>query len=216
MMMLAKILDTFKKSSRINFAALLFALLSSSSFAQVFPFDLWHDGKLVLESGDTIKGSIKYDLNDLLQIKYSGRLESFTARKVVFFEIFDQSYKRYRDFYSLPFSSTGGYKTPVFFEILTEGKITVLSREKIEYRTYSSPMFYYGGYSSRLVLVNIYFLLRENGNIEQFSGKRSDWYNLMGNRENDVHEYAKENRLDLDRKYDLKRVIDYYNSGFSK
>lgn len=213
---MARVYDDFLKLSRANFTMVVLVLLSGHSFAQVFPFDLWHDGKLVLESGDTIKGSIKYDLQDLLQVKHSGKLESFTARKVVFFEIFDQSYKRYRNFYSLPFSPTGGYKTPVFFEVLTEGKITVLTREKIEYRTYSSPFFYYGGYSSRLVLVNQYYLLKENGNIELFTGKRNDWYDLMGNRENDVHEYARENRLDMDKKYDLKRVIDYYNSGFNK
>jgi len=208
--------DDFLKLGRATSIILVFLSLSTSSLAQVFPFDLWHDGKLVLESGDTIKGTIKYDLQDLLQVKHNGRLESFSARKVVFFEIFDQSYKRYRTFYSLPFSPTGGYKTPIFFEVLTEGKITVLTREKIEYRSYSSPFFYSGGYSSRLVLVNMYFLLKENGTIEQFSGKRSDWYDLMGNRQNEVHDYAKENHLDMDRKYDLKRVIDYYNSGFTK
>lgn len=82
---------------------------------QKFPFDLWHDGKLVLDTGDTLRGNIKYDLQDLLQVRHANRLESFSARKVLFFEIFDQYYKRYRQFYSLPYSSTGGYKTPVFF-----------------------------------------------------------------------------------------------------
>jgi hypothetical protein len=193
---------------------LIIPFVSIDTFAQVFPFDLWHDGKVVLETGDTIRGSVKYDLQDLLQVKHESRLESFTARKVIFFEIFDQTYKRYRNFYSLPYSPTGGYKTPVFFEALTEGKITVLSREKVEYRTYSSPFFYYGGYSSRLVLINIYYLLKENGTIVEFSGRRNDWYDLMGARENDVHDYVKENRLDFDRKYDLKQIIDYYNSSF--
>jgi len=189
------------------------SLLSVSSFAQVFPFDLWHDGKIVLESGDTLKGAIKYDLQDLLQLKHLGKMESYSARKVVFFEIFDEYYKRYRHFYSLPYSPTGGYKSPIFFESLCEGKITVLAREKIEYRTYSSP-YGYGTYTSRMVLVNIFYLLKENGNIEEFSGRRHDWYDLMASKENDVHEYVKENRLDFDRKYDIKRIVDYYNSFF--
>jgi hypothetical protein len=211
---MAKSCDGFLKLSGAGLATLLFVFLSAGLHAQVFPFDLWHDGKMVLETGDTIRGSIKYDLQDVLQVKHDGRLESFTARKVVFFEIFDQTYRRFRNFYSLPFSPSGGYKTPIFFEVLTEGKITVLSREKIEYRTYSSPFFYYGGYSSRLVLVNIYYLLKENGLIEQFAAKRNDWYDLMGSRQNEMHDYIKENHLDLDRKYDIKRVIDYYNSTF--
>ena len=191
-------------------------LISTCSFAQTFPFDLWHDGKVILDSGDTIKGTIKYNLQDLLQVRHQNQMESFSARKVLLFEIFDQGYKRYRTFYSLPYSPSGGYKSPVFFEVLTEGKITVLTREKIEYRTYSYSPFMYGGYSTRMVLVNIYFLLKDNGNIEDFSGKRNDWFDLMGNRADEIHDYAKENKLDFDRKYDLKRIIDYYNSLFSK
>jgi hypothetical protein len=130
------------------------------------------------------------------------------------FDFFDQGYKRYRTFYSLPYSTNGSYKSPVFFEVLTEGKITALSREKVEYRTYGYSPFMYGSYNTRKVLVNTYFLLRENGNIQDFSGKRSDWLNLMGNQSDDVLDYAKENKLDFDRKYDLKRIIDYYNSLF--
>jgi hypothetical protein len=91
-----------------------------------------------------------------------------------------------------------------------------LAREKLEYRTYSSPFNYYGGYSTRLVLVYKYFLLRDNGNIEDFSGKKSDWIDMMGERADDVSKYAKQNKLDFDEKYDLTRIIDYYNSFFVK
>jgi hypothetical protein len=194
---------------------LFFILVATPSFAQTFPFDQWHDGKVVLDSGDTITGSIKYDLQDLLQVRHQNKMESFSARKVLLFEFFDQGYKRYRTFYSLPYSANGGYKSPVFFEVLTEGKITVLSREKIEYRTYGYSPFMYGSYNTRKVMVNIYYLLRENGNIQDFSGKRNDWLDMMGSRADDVHEYAKDNKLDFDRKYDLKRIIDYYNSFYA-
>ncbi len=198
-----------------QFIFLLLTALPSLSFAQTFPFDVWHDGKVVLDGGDTIRGSIKYDLQDLLQVRHQNRMESFSARKVLLFEIFDQGYKRYRTFYSLPYSSNGGYKSPIFFEVLTEGKITVLSREKVEYRTSGYSPFMYGSYYSRKVLVNTYFLLKENGNIEDFSGKRSDWLDLMGKRADEVHDFAKDSRLDFDKKYDLKRIIDYYNSFFN-
>jgi hypothetical protein len=194
--------------------AIVCAIATLSASAQVMPFDLWHDGKVVLDNGDTIRGSIKYSLQDLLQVKHNGIIESFSARKVIQFEIFDQGYRRYRDFYSLPYSSNGGYRSPVFFELLTEGKITVLSREKVEYRTYNYSPFMYGGYSTRLVLVHIYFLLKENGNIMDFPGGRNHWLDLMGTRADEVHQYAKNNKLNFDQKYELKRIIDYYNSFF--
>ncbi len=198
--------------------SLLIVLSLRFQWVQTFPFDLWHDGKIVLDTGDTIKGSIKYSLQDLLQIRHQNQLESFSARKVLLFEIFDQGYKRYRTFYSLPYSSNGSYKSPVFFEVLTEGKITVLSREKVEYRSTSYSPFMYGAYSTRMILVNTYFLLKENGNIIDFSGKRSDWLRPNGKpcRADDMHDYARQNKLDFDKKYDLKHIIDYYNSFFDK
>jgi len=200
------------------------AIIPSFSAAQTFPFDLWHEGKLVMDSGDTIRGAIKYGLNDLLQVRHDSRIESFAARKVLLFEIFDQSYKRYRQFYSLPYSATGGYKSPVFFEVLSEGKITLLSRERVElrnnsYSPYGSPFYSpygFGGYGTRKILVDVYFVLKENGNIEEVVDKRSNWLELMGSRGDEVHDYAKDNRLDFARKYDLKRIIDYYNSLVDK
>ena len=191
-------------------------IISFGAAAQQYAFELWHDGKVVLETSDTIKGLLKYDIqNDFIQVKKQNKLESFTARKVLAFEIFDVSVKRYRQFYSLPYSQNNTYKTPVFFELLCEGKLTVLAREKLEYRTVSSPFYYYGTYST-LVLVNQYYLLKPNGLIEDFVGWKSDWLAAMENRESEVREYAKVNRLDFDDKYELVRIVDYYNSLFVK
>ena len=188
----------------------------NSSFAQQFAFELWHDAKLVLDSGDTLRGTVKYDLqNDLIQFKIGGRNESYSARKVLFFEIFDTTVKAYRQFYSLPYSATGSYKAPVFFELLEEGKITLLSRESVEYKTYSSPYSFYTRYTVA-VLVNKYFLLQDNGVIKDFVNKKSAWLELMGNRSEEVQKYAKANRLDFDIKDELTKIIDYYNSFFLK
>lgn len=184
---------------------------------QQFPSDLWHDGKIVLDTGDTIRGAIKYDLNnDLLQFQANKKNETFTSRKVLLFEIFDVTEKQYRQFYSLPYSMTGGYKTPVFFELLEEGKITLLCREAIEYRTYSNPYSYYGGGYTRMILVYKYFLLQENGEIREFNEKKNDWLSLMGNKGEDVQKYAKTNHLSFDDKDELSKIVAYYNSLFIK
>jgi len=192
---------------------LIFGRLS----AQQFPFELWHDGKMVLESGDTLKGNLKYDLQtDILQLQVNNRNESFTARKVLYFEIFDQTVKHYRQFYSLPFALTAGYKAPVFFELLEEGKITLLCREALEYRTVNSMYFYYPAAYTRLVLVYKYFLLQENGEIKDFTDKKSNWLSLMGNKAEEVEKFAKSNRLNFEDKEELVKIIAYYNSLFKK
>lgn len=194
---------------------LVFVVAAQLATAQKFASELWHAGKLVLDTGDTLRGKIMYDMqSDILQLQIEKRLESYTARKVLFFEIFDETVSRYRNFYSLPYAQTGAYKAPVFFELLQEGKLTVLCRESIEYRTTSSPYFY--GSFSRLVEVNKYFLLKEDGAITEFKGKKNDWYDLMPNKKSEVEKFAKDNRLNLEEKYELSRVIEYYNSLYQK
>jgi hypothetical protein len=203
------------------FCCLVFLLLFVSASplpAQIyqtqekFAFEFWHEGKVVLDGGDTLRGKLQYNMQtELVQLQTNQKLETLTPRKVVFFEIFDQTVNRYRQFYSLPFALTGQYKAPVFFELLTEGKLTLLSREKLEYRTYSS-FYFYGGTYTRLVLTNLYYLLKENGTIQEFNGKRNDFYELMGSKKDEVEKYVKANRLDFANKYNVVRIIEYYNS----
>src|SRR5688572_280047 len=192
----------------------LLFFLSVPVVAQQFPSDLWHEGKIILLEGDTLKGNIKYDLQqDLVQYGVADqRTTAFSARKVLFFEIFDTSVRKYRQFFALPFTTSSGYRAPVFFELLEEGKMTLLSRESVEYRTYSSP--YYMGSYSRLVLVYKYYFLDEKGNIAEFTGNKNDLLNLMNKKSEEVEKYIKANKLRFDDKYDFAKIVAYYNSLF--
>lgn len=189
-------------------------ILCADVTAQKFPSDLWHEGKIVLLEGDTLRGSVKYDLQqDLVQYGVANeRTTAYSARKVLFFEIFDTSVRKYRQFFALPFTTTAGYKAPVFFELLEEGKMTLLSRESVEYRTYNSP--YYMGSYSRLVLVYKYYFLDDTGNISEFAGNKNDLLNMMKAKSDEVEKYIKTNKLRYDDKYDFARIIAYYNSLF--
>src|SRR5689334_22935176 len=159
---------------RLVALALLFTLIHLKVAAQQWPFELWHEGKIVLESGDTLRGLVKYDFQqDLVQYTPDDKkTEAFSARKVLFFEIFDNTVKKYRQIFALPFTNSTGYRAPVFFELLEEGKMTLLSREVLEYRNYTSP--YYVGSFTRQVLVNKYFFLDQRGNITEFTGNKAD------------------------------------------
>ena len=193
-------------------SSVVWILLSVTAYGQAWPSELWHDGRLVLDGGDTLKGKIKYDLKqDLLQYNVPNqRTDAFSARKVVFFEIFDETVRRYRQFYALPYTNQAQYRTPVFFELLTEGKLTLLARESVEFRTYTSP--YYLGSYSREVLVYHYFFLDNEGNIEEFKGSKGDLLDMMGKKSDDVEKYMKANHLKIDDKYDFARIVAYYNS----
>jgi hypothetical protein len=188
---------------------------SLNADAQEWPFEFWHEGKIVLLNGDTLKGMVKYDLSqDLLQFTLKGeKTVAYTARKTLFFEIFDNTVHRYRQFYALPFANESGYRSPVFFELLAEGKMTLLAREGLEIRT-SSSMYYYGSTYSRQVLVYKYFFLNDKGEIAEFKGNRNDLLDLMGKQGDEVEKYIKMNKLKFEEKADLARIVTYYNSLF--
>lgn len=211
-MRIVKNIRAYSSSLRRGAGICILLIVTTLAQAQNWPFELWHEGKMVLLSGDTLKGMIKYDLQqDLVQYALRDqKAEVFSARKILFFEIFDEDIHKYRRFFALPFTTTNGYRAPVFFELLEEGKMTLLAREFLEYKTYSSP--YFVGSYSRLVLGHKYFFLKENGDIEEFTGNKNDLLDLMGKRSEEVEKYIKENRLRYDDKQDFTRIVDYYNS----
>ena len=202
--------------STIFVATFLASLFSGglSLSAQEWSFELWHDGKIVLEDGDTLVGLVKYDQQqDLVQFNNAKDVTNiFTARKVLYFEIFDAKAKRYRKFFALPYSTAGQYKAPLFFELLAEGKLTLLSREFVELRTISSPHSVHG--YTREVLAHRFFFLTTQGEIDEFIGKRRDLLKLMGKKAKDVDKFIRINRLNVGEKYHMVRIIDYYNSLF--
>jgi hypothetical protein len=207
-----------KKMLKLQLVLLVVICSVGSSFsanAQEWPFEYWHEGKIVLLDGDTLHGMVKYDLSqDLLQYTIKGeKTIAYTARKSLFFEIFDATVHRYRQFYALPYANESGYRSPVFFELLAEGKLTLLAREGLEIRT-SSSMYYYGSTYSRQVLVYKYFFLNEKGEIAEFKGNRNDLLDLMGKQGDEVEKYIKLNKLKFEEKADLARIVTYYNSLF--
>ena len=111
---------------------IVFTLTSYWVLAQDFPHEIWHEGKIVLTSKDTIYGDVKYDLqNDLIQININKTIQTYSARKILFFEIFDATGDYFRQFYSLPYQVKPNYKVPILFELLYEGPMTLLTREHV-------------------------------------------------------------------------------------
>ena len=201
----------------MRYSSVLFILLLGNlATAQRWSFEYWHEGRVVLESGDTLVGKIKYEIDkDLIQLDAKGSLQSLTSRKVIFYSFHDAVTGRFRQFYSIPFSANGGYKAPVFFELLSEGKLSLLAREALETRSYSTGYYGYGGIN-RVVLVDKYFVLDEKGNINSISDKKNEVLGLMKLREDEIRRFMRSNNINLNYKPDMVRTFSYYNSLFKK
>lgn len=183
--------------------------------AQEFPSELWHQGMLVLVDEDTLSGKIKYNIEqDLVQIESGKKIYTFSGKKVFYFQIFDETVDAYREFYTLPYALVNQYEAPVFFEVLVEGKLTLLCREAIVSKTVNdntispyTPSLSY----SRNVLEYTYYFLDHKGNITIYSMKKRDLLSKLSNRAEKVEEYMKVNHLKADKRYDLSRIISFYN-----
>lgn len=202
-----------------KFLLIVFVMMVSWGMqAQTFPSEFWHSGKLILLNNDTLKGKIKYNMTaDLVQIKLNNQIKTFTAQKILYFEIIDVTVEYMRRFITLPYKVQSNYKTPIIFELLQEGEITLLSREEVVEQTSTmsgySPYYYspYGTYS-RLVLDYIFYFVDRKGNITRYSEKKRDLFNILNKRSRNVKSYMKKHNLKHDRKGDLTRIVAFYNS----
>jgi len=202
------------------FPAFLFIFLcfSIQTQAQDFPSEMWHEGKIVLLSEDTIKGKIKYDLqNDIIQLEINNILKTYSARKILFFDIFDASLNSYRQFYSLPYSAQSNYKIPILFEVLYAGRLSLLTREEVVTETvqpYNYSPYYYSPSNSgtRTKLAYKYYFMDEKGNITLYSMKKRDLLSFFPKKQKEVNQYIKKNHLKHDRMRDLVRLTAYYNA----
>ena len=197
------------------------ALVSSGPVcAQTFSQDVWYDGKVILDTEDTLTGSIRFDFpNNLLELEAANVVKAYSARKVVSFEVFDVVNQQTRQFFSLPFRSTSDYKVPIFFELLMQGPLTLLCREKLV--TEAVPMYGYspygygfgrpGYYGSRNRIAYDFYFGYPNGNIQSFSGGKKDFYYLVKDHQQALKDFVSEHQLRYNDREDLRQIVAYYN-----
>ncbi len=194
-----------------GFILLMCALVS---FSQRFSSEVFHEGFLVTTDKDTVTGSLKYDLDaNILTVIDRGKTKSFSSHKVFYFEIFDQILNNYRQFYSIPYTVNVGYKIPVFFELVYEGKLSLLAREQIVTQTVNNTSAYWGGGAvNQLVIRYSFYFMDSEGKITYFNGKKRDLLLFMSKKQSDIKKFIKDNRLDTDEMADLVRITAFYNS----
>ncbi|MGK7392661.1 MAG: hypothetical protein ACNS60_20065 [Candidatus Cyclobacteriaceae bacterium M2_1C_046] len=183
---------------------------------QDFPHEEWHRGRIVLSSGDTIAGNLKYNFeSNVVQLNplNSKELYVFSAQKLIYFDFIDKLSKAFRQFIILPYDiKNNNYQIPVFFEIIRQGPLTLLTRERIEvvndnfgpYRSYA-----------RERLVYDYYFLKENGNIVFFDGKKRSLNIIFGKHTAAIKDFIKEGNLKLDKMADLARIVTFYNQAIN-
>ena len=214
----------FLKRIDLRYLVLLIFFFCSSSFvkAQELPNKMWHPGLVVTNEGDTLRGNLKYEFkNNIVQLAHEeGKLKAFSAQQLLLISFHCQFFKRFRYFYALPYNVGGGaIKTPILFEILVEGPITLMSREYVvlnnNFNDFNSPFSrssYRGNRNATYELTYEYFFLTDNGDIVRYNKKKRELLQFFGQYKKQVESYMKDNRLKSDRQIDIIKATEFYNN----
>ncbi|MDA1120573.1 MAG: hypothetical protein O2887_08800 [Bacteroidetes bacterium] len=196
---------------RLIFGFLFILFSAGPLIGQYFPSEMWHEGYLVISSGDTLKGKIKYNLdNDAVQLERYNRIQAFSSRNVTFFEIFDLVTENYRQFYSIPYKVNMDYKVPRLFEMLYLGELSLVAREMIVQEAISATMSPL--YGTRQRLSHKFFFVYKDGRVSNYEGKKNELLFIMRDKSKDIKNYIKKNKLRTDRLQDLVRITAFYDS----
>lgn len=208
----------FKNLFSITFA-ILGLLISAGSSAQMLPSpyaDRWSKGRIMLTSDDTLKGTVNYNpATDLLQINIDNTIKTFSAQQVASFDFFDTDNNIVRYYKVYPFSAYSNYQTPVFFETLQEGAITLLVRENAVVE--NAPMYDNFGrrsfYSSpRIRMVYDFYFKKADGKVQKYKPSKKALLDMLSDKQSEIKAYIKEHRLSYSSKKDLIQIINYYNT----
>ena len=210
----------------IRSSAILFFLFVSINnlFAQELPSKVFHQGYVVRNDGDTIRGKLKYDFeSNLIQLKLvDGRTISLSSQQILNLSFHDQFFHRLRTFYSIPYALSNNVQNLIFFEILSEGPITLMTREYILIRNnndFNSPFYNAAnahrlgsnGITSREVLTYDYYFLTKEGEIIEYQKKKKQFLEIFRKHEKKIMELVKKENMRFDRQGDLVSLTNYYN-----
>lgn len=179
-----------------------------------FSNEVWHEGFLVTTEDDTLRGLIKYDMeaNIVQLIINKSKVQTFSSHKIFYFEIFDKVVKAYRQFYSIPYEVNYNYTIPIIFEVLYEAPLSLLSREAVVQENVPNSSIYWSGTVLQDRMMKTFYFLDKKGNIQLFTGKRSELLTIMARKSGDVKNFIKKNNLKTDEVRDLIRITAFYNS----
>lgn len=193
----------------------LFLVLTLHVNAQRFSSEAWHKGFVVSTEQDTIRGLVKYNLEtNIVLVSRNNVVQTLSSQKVFYVQFVDQLTENYRQFYSIPYNVKPNYKVPILFELLYEGPLSLLAREKIETEIVNNGLVAspYGGSFRQTVLRYDFFFLDKKGDMKYYTGRKQDLYLILVKNQSQVKNFVKKNKLDVTELRDLIRVTAFYNS----
>jgi len=187
-----------------------------------FPSEMWHEGSVTLTDGNRLEGSVKYDLTrDAVQIVVEEKTLTYSANQIREFRILQEDIQLRRVFFSIPFVTETGYRRPKLFEVLLDGRTSLVAREFIglSTRTIDNPYYRWGsrfnpigGRSTQVRFLDYnFYLVSSKGSMELLGSTKKDVLNALKNNQGELKRFIKSNKLKVDVVEDLIAIVRYSN-----
>lgn len=184
--------------------------------------DTWHTGIIVLNSGDTLTDvHFSYNLKtNLLQVNQANTLKAYNASQVQYFEYLDKEFNYYRRFFTYKYALySRGYATPVFFEKAYQGNyLSLLLRETLVMD--SQPVF--DPFMGRTIFINQpkvvynFYFMSPDSTIRFYDGTRKGLLNLLKDKQTEIKDFVKEQKISYNTVSHIIEVLRYYNELHNK
>ena len=174
-------------------------------------YGVWCTGKVILDNDVVLEGKFSYDLKfEALQVKTGDLVRTYTAENIVDFEMFDPIKYRHRKYVAVDHSMKEGYKRKTFFEVLSDGEITILRKSKYVRRPRVTEDFRAPHIYLNAVCRHTYYIYHQE-KFTELEDFRAQVMPLMSSYQQEVNDYVQKCRLKLKEIHEQMRVINLYN-----
>lgn len=220
----------------LHFGSIFFFLLNFGVSLRVAAQNLnkhdWSVGEVILTDGDTLKGGVSYYFHkELIQVKdIDGLIRTFSPVNVARFRVFNeqrQEFQTFRPFLYAPNPEEPTFKTPTFFEVVTEGKYTLIKRSSYVIRNldpipaYTTRGQYYEPYpvtrktsdlnSYQLARLNAYYLYTPENEIIPLRHPKKNLEELYRDKSAPMKAFIRRRNLSYKNPVALTHVVQYFN-----
>lgn len=195
----------------------------------------WRMGILALNDGEHIIGEIKYDYEENnVQIRYDDKTLAFSAYQFYTFRLVKNDMFPERNFYVLDYAESGsGRGTPHIFEGIYKGDISLLVRasagtthRRPDGRNgldWVHPWFRWPEWQSNFpnqtqmedIILYEQYIARSDGRVIKLKGGKKERIKAFGAKKSKLTKYVKQNSLNLQKWYDMAKLVKYYNDLLS-
>ncbi len=197
----------------------LLVVLTTSAFAQEFSQNYWHNGEVHLKDtgSEPLVGKIQYNLEtDQIQLTQGrNRVKSFHASQLSYVKFKDRLEGTTRHFFALPIRDAQGYTRIQLFELLIEGEVSLLSREKIVRRVQQvyDPYRPFSNTISTQVLEETYYLADATGEIREVGTRKGNLaWQAFPDMQDTMKSYYENERINVAYRDDMYKMVTYYNN----